>query len=262
MGILNVTPDSFSDGGSYLEVDRAVERAYQLVAEGADIVDIGGESTRPGAPEVGELEELQRVIPVLERLAGQLPVPVSIDTRKPIVAELALQAGVAVVNDVSAHRRDPLIWESVARFRAGYVAMHMQGTPETMQDNPNYQDVVSEVTAFFGDCITRLVNSGVDSEQVVLDPGIGFGKSLAHNLELLAHLNRLPVKGRPLLLGISRKSFLGQISGTDVSSRVPGGLACTAWARIQGVQIFRTHDVAVTVQALRTLEAINPVKSF
>lgn len=257
LGVLNVTPDSFSDGGLYRDPGRAVEHAHQLVAEGADLIDVGGESTRPGADPVEDTEELARVVPVVERLCRELKVPVSIDTRKPLVAERCLDLGVAVVNDIGANREDPAMWRIVARHRAGYVAMHMQGDPRTMQAWPDYRDVVDEVVGFLEDRLARVEESGVTPDQVVLDPGIGFGKSLDHNLSLLAHIDRFQSLARPLLLGVSRKSFLGRVLGVAETERLPGALACSVWAAARGVQLFRTHDVAPTVQALRTLEAVS-----
>lgn len=261
MGILNVTPDSFSDGGQFLEASAAVDRAHRMMEEGADLVDVGGESTRPGAAEVDEAEELRRVLPVVARLASELSVPVSIDTRKTGVACRALEAGAAVVNDIAAGRDDPRLWDELRRSGAGYVAMHMQGTPRTMQTAPRYEDVRSEIRTFFEQRLASLEAVGVQREQVVLDPGIGFGKSLDHNLDLIAHLDTLAGGLRPLLLGVSRKSFLGQLLGVEVADRLPGGLACTVWAALQGVQVFRTHDVAATVQALRMVEALSSVRS-
>lgn len=257
LGVLNVTPDSFSDGGLYLDPGCAVERAHRLVAEGADLIDVGGESTRPGADPVDDAEELARVVPVVERLCRELKVPVSIDTRKPSVAERCLDLGVAVVNDIGANREDPAMWRVVARHGSGYVAMHMQGDPLTMQVRPEYRDVVDEVVEFLGDRLGRIRESGVTLDQVVLDPGIGFGKSLDNNLSLVAHIDRFRSLGRPVLLGVSRKSFLGRVLGVTEAERLPGALACSVWAAARGVQLFRTHDVAPTVQALRTLEAVS-----
>lgn len=256
MGVLNVTPDSFSDGGHFLKPTPAVDRARQMVAEGADLVDVGGESTRPGATPVEEREELRRVMPVIERLQSELKVPLSIDTRKVGVANRALEAGASVVNDIAAGRDDPMLWELLARRQAGYVTMHMQGQPETMQTAPRYGNVVSEVADFFQERLDRLAAAGMKQEQVLLDPGIGFGKSLEHNLQLIAQMAQFQRFGRPLLLGVSRKSFLGHLLGAEVGDRLPGSLACTVWAVIRGVQVFRTHDVGATVQALRTAEAL------
>jgi dihydropteroate synthase len=256
MGIVNVTPDSFSDGGRFLAPEAAVAHALELVRQGADLLDIGGESTRPRAEPVPEAEELRRVIPVIERLAASVRVPISVDTLKPAVARAALAAGASIVNDVAANRRDEAMWRVVADSGAGYVAMHMQGTPRTMQENPVYGDVVVEVGAFFGDRLDRLAAAGVTREQVVLDVGIGFGKTLDHNLELLRALGRFRCFERPLLLGVSRKSFIGKLLGAEVPARLPAALACASWAVGQGVQIIRTHDVAETVQAVRMTEAL------
>jgi dihydropteroate synthase len=256
MGVVNVTPDSFSDGGQFLDPQAAVAHALQLVAEGADILDVGGESTRPGAALVTEAEELRRVLPVIEALVGQVRVPLSIDTQKPAVARAALAAGAAIVNDIAAAHARPAMWAAVAEAGAGYVAMHMQGTPQTMQVAPQYGDVVGEVKAFFATCLRQLAAAGVAPERVVLDPGIGFGKTLEHNLDLLARLAEFRTLDRPLLVGVSRKSFLGKLLGADVAHRLPGSLACTAWAAGQGVRLFRTHDVAATVQTLRMTGAI------
>lgn len=256
MGIVNVTPDSFSDGGLYFEPDKAVARGCQLVADGADLLDIGGESTRPNAAPVSEAEELRRVIPVVRKLARVVSVPLSVDTRKPVVALAALEAGASVINDVEANRTDELLWQVVADAKAGYVCMHMQGTPATMQVNPHYSDVVREVGEFFADRLRRLAQCGVDREQVALDVGIGFGKGLDHNLDLLAGLESYRGFDRPLVLGVSRKSFLGRLLGLDVGERLPGAIACTTWAARAGVQVFRTHDVAATRQALRLMETL------
>lgn len=257
MGIVNVTPDSFADGGRYLDPAAAVAHAKRLVAEGADLIDVGGESTRPGAVPVSEAEELRRVLPVIERLAQVARVPISIDTMKPAVARAALEAGASVVNDVAANRTDPAMWEVVAEFGAGYVLMHMQGTPQTMQARPHYADVVSAVDAFFGDRLARLAAAGVAAEQVVLDVGLGFGKTVEHNLQLVASLARFHHWNRPLLLGASRKSFIGHVAGgAPVAERLPGSLAVASWAVQAGVQVLRVHDVAATVQAVRLIEAI------
>ena len=256
MGIVNVTPDSFSDGGKFLDADAAVVHALKLVGQGADILDIGGESTRPNAQPVSEAEELCRVIPVIEQLAGQIRIPVSIDTMKPAVARAALQAGASIVNDVAANRSDDEMWKIVAEFQAGYVCMHAQGTPQTMQKSPVYQDVVTEVGDFFRERSEKLSTAGIPSDQVVLDPGIGFGKTLEHNLSLLANLRSFTKLERPLLVGASRKSFIGKLLGAEPNERLPASLACAILAVESGVQIIRTHDVAETVQALRMTEAV------
>ena len=256
MGIVNVTPDSFFDGGRFLDTPAAVAHALQLVEQGAEILDIGGESTRPGASPVSEAEELRRVMPVIEQLAGRVKVPISIDTVKPGVARAALAAGASIVNDVAANRDDTALWEVVAEARAGYVCMHMQGTPQTMQVNPVYSDVVQEVGEFFSERIRRLSDCGVGREQVILDPGIGFGKTVEHNLQLLGAARNFMGLERPLLVGVSRKSFIGKLLGAEVSARLPAALACACMAVAAGVQIVRAHDVAETVQAIRMTEAI------
>jgi dihydropteroate synthase len=256
MGVVNVTPDSFSDGGRYFDVHRAVAHALELVDQGADMLDVGGESTRPGAPAVAEEEELRRVIPVIERLAPDSRVPISVDTMKPSVARAAIVAGASVVNDVAANRSDDALWRIVAEAGAGYICMHMQGTPQVMQKSPEYRDVVSEVGEFFNERLERLETCGVTREHVALDPGIGFGKTADHNLQLLAAMDGFARFRRPLVLGVSRKSFLGTIVPADVSQRLPGSLACATLAVAAGVQIIRTHDVLETVQAVRVAEAV------
>jgi len=256
MGIVNVTPDSFADGGRFADPGRAIEHGLALAAQGADILDVGGESTRPGATPVSAAEERRRVLPVIAGLVRQCQVPVSVDTMKPEVAADALAAGACIVNDVAACRRDPTMWRLVAEAGAGYVCMHMQGTPQTMQDRPAYEDVVAEVGAFFEERLRRLEEAGVDRTQVVLDVGIGFGKTVLHNLQLLRALATFRRLGRPLLLGVSRKSFLGAITGAAVEDRLPGSLACAVWAVIQGVAVLRVHDVAETVQVVRVTEAL------
>jgi len=256
MGILNVTPDSFSDGGKFLEPQRAVDRALEMAAQGADLIDIGGESTRPNAAPVPEEEELRRVIPVLEHLAGRLSVPVSIDTMKPKVAREALAAGAAIVNDVGANRQTTEMWEVAAAAGAGYVLMHMRGTPQTMQVNPEYRDVVAEVEQFFERTLARVNDCGLGAERVILDPGIGFGKSPAHNLALLRDVGRFKRLGRPLLVGVSRKSFISQILGVGPAGRLIGSLACACMATAAGANLLRVHDVPETIQAVRMTEAV------
>jgi dihydropteroate synthase len=256
MGIVNVTPDSFSDGGCFLDPDAAVAHALELVEQGAGILDVGGESTRPGALPVDEAEELRRVIPVIERLVGRVSVPISIDTIKPAVARAALAAGASIVNDVAANREEAALWQVVAEAGAGYVCAHMQGTPQTMQANPAYNDVVREVGEFFFERLQRLSGCGVGRDQIILDPGIGFGKTLEHNLQLLAAVQRFTTFERPLLLGVSRKSFIGKLLGVDLGARLPGALACACLAVAAGAQIIRAHDVAETVRAIRMAEAI------
>ena len=256
MGIVNVTPDSFSDGGRFLDASAAVAHALQLVEQGAGIIDVGGESTRPGALPVTEPEELRRVMPVIEQLAGRIKVPISIDTAKAGVARAALAAGASIVNDVAAHREGDALWRLVAEARAGYVCMHAQGTPQTMQAEPIYTDVVREVREFFSERIRRLSDCGVGRDQIILDPGIGFGKTVKHNLQLLGAARSFASFERPMLLGVSRKSFIGKLLGAELAARLPGALACACLAVAAGVQIIRAHDVAETVQAIRMTEAI------
>ena len=257
MGIVNVTPDSFSDGGQFLAADAAVDHGLELVAQGAEILDIGGESTRPGAAPVPAAEELRRVLPVIEKLAALTPVALAIDTVKPAVARAALAAGASLVNDVAARHSDAAMWQALADFQAGYICMHAQGTPPTMQQNPAYTDVVREVDAFFAERLATLLHAaGIAAEHVALDPGIGFGKTLEHNLQLLAGLPRFAHLHRPLLLGVSRKSFIEKLSGASLTQRLPASLACATLAVADGVQIIRTHDVAETVRAVRMAEAI------
>jgi len=256
MGIVNTTPDSFADGGRFLDTDSAVDHALRLADGGAEILDIGGESTRPGSEPVPAEEELRRVIPVIERLAKRGESVISVDTQKPEVAKAALDAGASIVNDIAANRESPEMCEVVAGAKAGYVCMHMQGTPQTMQAEPQYDDVLREVGEFFCDRLAKLAEHGVSGEQVALDPGIGFGKNLEHNIKLLGGLNRFSVAERPILVGVSRKSFIGKLLGTPTGDRLPASLACAAWAAIEGAHIVRVHDAADTVQAVRMAEAL------
>ncbi|MDQ4072536.1 MAG: dihydropteroate synthase [Actinomycetota bacterium] len=261
MGIVNVTPDSFSDAGRHLDPDAAVEHGRRLIADGAAIVDVGGESTRPGAEPVSVAQELERVVPVVERLAagrdtGPAGIRVSIDTTKADVAAAALQVGARIVNDVSAFRFDPEIAGLVAGAGADCVLMHMRGEPRTMQDEPRYDDVVSEVKAFLEERLSFAVAEGVFEEHIWLDPGIGFGKATDHNLELLARLDELVAIGRPLVIGTSRKSMLGTLTGRDVDRRLPGTIATNVLALARGARVFRVHDVAEVVDALTVARAV------
>jgi len=261
MGILNVTPDSFSDGGHYDSLDRAVSHALELIDEGAAIVDVGGESTRPGADAVDAVEERERVVPVIEAIRRQRPdACLSIDTSKPEVARAALDAGARIVNDVTGFL-DPAMIDLAASSGAGIVAMHMQGTPRTMQTRPDYRDVVADVRAFFEDRHAALLDAGVHEEAVVYDPGIGFGKTLEHNLDLLRHPDRLAVAGRPLLFGVSRKSFIGKLLGSDrLEDRSWPTVALTARARERGVPLHRVHEVRPNLEAMRMTEAMAQVE--
>jgi dihydropteroate synthase len=256
MGIVNVTPDSFSDGGQFLNPDAAVAHALKLVGQGAEILDIGGESTRPNAVPVDAAEELCRVLPVIGQLAARVNVPISIDTVKPVVARAAIEAGASIVNDVAANREDDAMWRVAAEARAGYVCMHMRGTPQTMQAGPVYGDVAREVREFFSERMRRLNDCGMAADQIILDVGIGFGKTPEHNLQLLGALKAFGGLQRPLMLGVSRKSFIGKLLGVGVTERLPGSLACACLAVESGVQIIRAHDVAETAQAVRMAEAI------
>jgi dihydropteroate synthase len=256
MGVVNATPDSFYEGARFGDASAAVAHALRLVDEGADIIDVGGESSRPGAGSVSEAEELKRVMPVLEALSGRAAIALSIDTVKSGVARQALRAGACIINDIAANRQDEGMWRLAAESGAAYVAVHMRGTPATMQENPVYDDVVPEVDRFFEDRLKRLLSCGVNPEQVVLDAGLGFGKRMEDNLRLLANLRRFTRWERPLLVGASRKSFVGAASGAKVQERLPPSLACACWGVANGAGIIRCHDVAATRHALRMTEAL------
>jgi dihydropteroate synthase len=253
MGIVNVTPDSFSDGGRFFSPANAIEHAHQLIAEGADILDIGGESTRPGAAPVGVQEELDRVLPLVEALRG---VPVSIDTWKPEVMRAALAAGAGMVNDVNALLAEGAL-EAVAKSDAAVCLMHKQGDPLTMQQRPHYQDALTEVSEFLRERIAAVEAAGIARERIVIDPGFGFGKTLAHNLELLRGLEKLRELGVQVLAGLSRKSMLGAITGQDVEHRVSASVAAALIAVQRGASIVRVHDVRATVDALKIWNAVN-----
>jgi len=255
MGIVNVTPDSFSDGGKFSSTDLAVEHALKLIAEGADILDIGGESTRPGAAVVSLDEELERVIPVIEALSKTCNVPISIDTYKPEVMRQAIVAGADIVNDVRA-LQEPNALEIVAQSNVGVCLMHMQGTPQTMQLEPHYVDVVSEVKQFLADRMNAALAHGIVKSRILLDPGFGFGKTRAHNIALIQHLDELNVIGLPLLVGLSRKSVLGSITGADEGQRLYASIAASVISAMKGAKILRVHDVKATVDALKVVTAI------
>jgi dihydropteroate synthase len=257
MGIVNVTPDSFSDGGLFASTDAAVAHGLRLVEQGADILDIGGESSRPGAIPVTLEEELRRVLPVVEQLAAHAEVPLSVDTYKAEVARVCLAAGAHIVNDITALSGDPAMVEVVRSSRAGAILMHMQGTPATMQDNPVYADVVNDVTRFLEERLQVLTDLGIGGEHTVVDPGIGFGKTSQHNLELVARLEELQRLGRPVCLGVSRKGFFGKLLNRTTSQRLAGSLAAVCYALCRGaVQIVRVHDVAETCDAVKLMEAL------
>jgi dihydropteroate synthase len=254
MGIVNVTPDSFSDGGLFLDADAAVAHGRELVAEGADILDIGGESTRPRADPVHADEEIRRVVPVIEALTDA-GARISIDTMKAAVAQRALEAGATVVNDVSALRFDPDLAAVTADAGATCVLMHMLGEPRTMQDDPQYDEVVSDVKSFLERRLAYATGEGIPEERIWLDPGIGFGKTLEHNLELIARLDEIVAIGRPVVFGASRKSFLGKLTGRLVDERLAGTIAANIIAHERGARVFRVHDVAPTVDALKLATA-------
>ena len=256
MGIVNVTPDSFSDGGRFLQTDAAVEHALQLVQEGADILDIGGESTRPGSLPVPLDEELARVIPVVERLARRTDVSLSVDTCKAEVARRALEVGAHIVNDISGLRFDPLIVEVCQAAGAGVICMHIQGTPQTMQDNPTYRDVVAEVRDYFGERLRDLTAAGLPRESLMFDPGIGFGKTAEHNLELLAGLPKLAELGIPILIGHSRKRFVQRVIGRSVDERLFGTVGISLAAARLGAAVLRVHDVAASRDAWLAYHAV------
>jgi len=255
MGILNVTPDSFSDGNRYSSVDAALERAARIEDEGAAIIDVGGESTRPGAGAVEEAVEIARVVPVIEGIAAASDIAISIDSSKPKVMAAAVAAGACIVNDVYALRA-PGARACAAASEVGVCLMHMQGEPRTMQDNPHYDDVVAEVYEFLAHQRDACVEAGIAREAIVLDPGLGFGKGLAHNMMLLRELSRFAALNAPLLVGVSRKSFIGRILGKPVDERLYGGLALAALAVTRGARIVRTHDVAATRDAVRMVSAV------
>jgi len=259
MGVLNVTPDSFSDGGEFFGTNAAVARGVQIAEEGADIIDIGGESTRPGAEPVSAKEELKRVLPVIEELRAKIDISVSIDTSKSDVASAALDAGASIINDVTAGQGDEKMLPLAAKRKAAIVLMHMQGEPRTMQKNPHYKDVVAEVADFFRQQYARALECGIDPMAIAFDPGIGFGKTLEHNVTLLKNLERLHVHDRPLVVGVSRKSFLGKLVGSsEMRDRLAPTIALTAILRAGGADVLRVHDVKENVAASLAGEALLP----
>jgi len=257
MGVLNVTPDSFSDGGEFFTAEKAIEQGIRMAAEGAQIIDVGGESTRPGAESVSAEEELARVLPVIEKLREKTPAFISIDTSKASVARGALEAGASIINDVTGGRADPEMMKLAAQEEAAIVLMHMQGTPRTMQKDPRYDNVINEVADFFRQQYACALECGIDSMAIAFDPGIGFGKTVAHNLSLLANLPRLRVHDRPIVVGVSRKSSLGKMIGSDaMDDRLAPTIAFTALLRERGANVLRVHDVKENVAALRVTEAL------
>ena len=257
MGVLNVTPDSFSDGGKFFDTEKAVEHGTRMIAEGAGIIDVGGESTRPNAESVSAEDELARVLPVIAKLGETTAVLISIDTSKAIVARRAIEAGASIINDVTGGRADGKMMKLAAEKSAGFIIMHMQGTPRTMQANPQYDDVVAEVADFFRQQYARALESGIDPMTIAFDPGIGFGKTMEHNLELLANLPRLRVNDRPIVIGVSRKSFLAKMIGsTEMNDRLSPTVAFTSLLRERGANVLRVHDVKENVAALRVTETL------
>ena len=257
MGVLNVTPDSFSDGGEHFSTDKAIARGLQMAGEGAQIIDVGGESTRPGAKPISAEEESNRILPVIEKLRAQTDVFISVDTSKAAVASAALDAGASIVNDVTGGRGDVEMMPLIGRRAAAFIIVHMQGTPQTMQIAPRYVDVISEVADFFRQQYTRALECGIEPMAITFDPGIGFGKTLEHNLELLGNLARLRLDDRPLVVGVSRKWFLGKLIGSSaMADRLAPTVAVTALLRSRGAEIFRVHDVKENRAALRVAEAI------
>ncbi len=256
MGIVNVTPDSFSDGEQYLDSGMAISHAKRLVSEGADIIDIGGESTRPGSLAVTQDEEIERVIPVIEGITKEVSVPISIDTCKSQVAQAALDSGVSMINDISAMRFDPKIAEVAAQKKAPLILMHMQGTPKNMQKNPTYKDVMGEIKEFLEERVGFAVSRGVARNNIIIDPGIGFGKSMEHNYEIIRKLGELRELKLPILIGTSRKSFIGNTLGLDVNERLEGTLATITMSIINGADIVRVHDVKEAKRAAQMTDAV------
>ncbi|MFQ6128439.1 MAG: dihydropteroate synthase [Thermoplasmata archaeon] len=250
MGVVNVTPDSFSDGGKFLDAERAVAHAKQLVEDGADIIDIGGESTRPGSDPIPAKEELQRIAPVVDGVIDEISVLISVDTYRPEVAKKALGMGVHIINDITG-LRSPKMTKLVADNNAGVIIMHMQGTPKTMQKNPSYDDVIADILRFLRERVEYAENKGIDRESIVIDPGIGFGKTWKHNLEIISRLSEFKSLGLPILVGASRKSFIGKVLNADVDERLSGSLAMLAMSIANGARILRVHDVKESVDAAK-----------
>jgi dihydropteroate synthase len=256
MGILNVTPDSFSDGGLYLDTDKAVERSFEIEKEGADMIDIGGESTRPGALPLSPEEELSRVVPVIEKLKSRLRIPISIDTFKAEVAREAIKAGASIINDISGLRFDPEMVTVAAEYDVPVVIMHIKGTPRDMQINPVYQNLIGEILHFLEEGISIAQKAGVDDDMIIIDPGIGFGKTFEHNLEIINRLDEFRSLGMPILLGPSRKSFIGKILDLPPGDRLEGTAAAVAIGIMKGANIVRVHDVSSIVRVARVVDAI------
>ncbi len=261
MGVLNVTPDSFSDGGLYFEKSIAIERAKEMVEDGADIIDIGGESTRPGAEPVSLDEELNRTIPVIETLSKEIKVPISIDTYKSIVAEKAINAGASIVNDISGLRFDPEMAEVIAKHKVPVVIMHIKGTPRNMQKEPFYENLIIEIKNYLEDSINIALSAGIEKDKIIIDPGIGFGKTFEHNLEIIHKLSEFTIFGRPILIGLSRKAFIGKIlNNAPPRERVEGTAAAVAISIMNGANIIRVHDVKQMAMVAKVADAIKRIK--
>ena len=256
MGVLNVTPDSFSDGGRFFETEKAVAQALQMERDGADIIDLGGESTRPFSKEISVEAEIERVIPVLQGVKGKLKAPVSIDTRKAAVAEAALEAGAAMINDISALQHDPKMAPLAARWGVPIIVMHMKGTPEIMQQSPHYEDLIPEIIQFLQQAVKRATSAGVEERLIMVDPGIGFGKGFDDNLQIIKQLHRLEVLEKPILVGSSNKGFIGEILQKGVSERNTGTMATVSAAVMNGAHVVRVHDVAKAVETVKIIDAI------
>jgi len=256
MGIINLSPESFYGASRCGTLEQALHVAEKMIEEGADILDIGAESSRPGSAPLSEQEELNRLLPVVIKLAEIVHIPISVDTYKPAVAHEALNAGASIINDITGLQRFPDMAKTIARFQAGVILMHMQGTPETMQDNPQYMDLLTEISGFLKQSITLAVSAGIDPNKIAIDPGIGFGKTDSHNLLILKNLCRLQELGKPVLLGVSRKSLIGNILKVSVGERLEGSLSAAVFGVIQGASIIRTHDVQATRRAVKVAESI------
>ncbi|MBI4619739.1 MAG: dihydropteroate synthase [Desulfobacterales bacterium] len=258
MGVINVTPDSFSDGGLFFDPHRAIDHALELVDEGADIIDIGGETTRPGSKPITADAEINRVIPVIERLAPRIDVPISIDTYKSVVAERAIEAGAEIINDISALNFDPKMADSASRHDVPVVLMHIKGTPENMQQNPFYESLISEIIEYLKDSIEMAEKAGIDPQKIIIDPGIGFGKSLddGHNLKIINRLSEFKSLGKPILVGPSRKAFIGKILDADVTQREEGTAAAVSAAVLNGANVVRVHNVGMIKKIVRVIDAI------
>lgn len=260
MGILNVTPDSFFNGHRYTDKAGALAHGLQMVQDGADIIDVGGESTRPGASAVDADEELKRVIPIIRELAERTEATISVDTRKALVARYAIEAGAAIINDVSALTHDPAMSRIAREYGAGVILMHMLGTPQTMQNNPHYDDVVAEVSDYLKTRADDLIAQGLDGKTVAVDPGIGFGKTVEHNVRLLSHLRDIGACRWPVVVGVSRKSVLGKLTGRDVQDRLAGSLAALTFCVLNGAHVMRVHDVRQSLDAVRTASVLDQTR--